>query len=669
MDSVTRREPRSARIRAPRFPEPRAVDPPRPEPFFRSMPEPAPLPMPVQDLTDGGGRLAPLMETRGRRIVLLGAVGALTLGAAAVMADLLSAGGISPLDVAAFLLFVVLFAWTAFGFVSAAAGFMVSWAGPRPGGNGPRPVIFTRTALLMPTYNEDPGRVLAAVQAIREDLARLGVAELYDIFLLSDTRDDGIARAEAVGLLRLRTRLSVQPGGDGGLYYRRRPKNTDRKAGNVADWVTQHGGAYESMIVLDADSLMSAETIVRLTAAMEADPKLGLLQTAPTLVGAETLFARLQQFAASAYGVMLAAGQDWWSGAEGNYWGHNAIVRVRAFAACAGLPHLRGRRPFGGHILSHDFVEAALLRRGGWSVRLTTDLDGSYEEAPPTIVDMARRDRRWCQGNLQHLGVLGAAGLHWVNRLHMARGVLSYVTSPLWLLLLAFGATAWLGQAGEPLRLHGQAAVWLFAVTIALLITPKLFAGILAMRQRRVRGAGGVARLWTGIVLETVLSALVAPVLMLMQSVAVAEVLLGRDSGWNVQQRDAGRLSRREAWRSHRGHVLIGLAGAGIAWLLDPAIFWWTSPVSLGLFLSAPLSLLLARGDLGRGFRALGLLVTPEEHHVPGVVSRATTLRSQYDGEAAARLEIERLLRRPVPVYRAEARGRAEAYAGWAEAA
>ncbi|WP_296595356.1 glucans biosynthesis glucosyltransferase MdoH [Phenylobacterium sp.] len=635
------------------------------EPFFQSMPASAPLAMPEQDLRGAPGPLAPLLDTRGRRAALLAAIGALTGGAGLVMADLLAAGGFTPLDVGAFVLFVGLFAWTAFGFVSAVAGFLVAWRAARPRRPDPQPVILTRTALLLPTYNEDPGRVLAAVQAIREDLIARGVSELYDLFLLSDTRDPAIARAEVVGLLRLRARL----GEAARIFYRRRPRNTDRKAGNVADWVRRFGGAYESMIVLDADSLMTGDTIVRLTAEMDADPKLGLLQTSPTLVGAETLFARLQQFAARTYGGMLAAGQDWWSGAEGNYWGHNAIIRVRAFAECAGLPHLPGRRPFGGHIMSHDFVEAALLRRGGWAVRLTTALTGSYEEAPPTIVDMARRDRRWCQGNLQHLGVIGAAGLHWVSRLHMARGVLSYVTSPLWLLLLAFGASAWIGQSGAPLRIHGHTAVWLFAVTMGLLVAPKLLAGALAMREGRADGLRRALGLWAGIAVEIILSALVAPVLMLMQSAAVFEVLIGRDSGWNAQQRDAGRLSRREAWRSHRGHVAIGIVAASLAWLLDPAIFWWTSPVSLGLFLSAPLSLLLARTDLGGVFRAIGLLVTPEERAPPPVVERASELRARYDREAASRIEIERHLRAPVPAHHPQAFGRVEVFTPSAEAA
>ncbi|MBJ7411500.1 MAG: glucans biosynthesis glucosyltransferase MdoH [Phenylobacterium sp.] len=651
MASVARRVPGAAPVKAA-------------EPFFQSLPQPARLGMPEQDLQAAPGRLAPLMDVQGRRIAVFGATGATTAAAGVVMAILLAAGGFTVLDACAFVLFLVLFSWTAFGFVSAAAGFCVQWRATRPRRADPQPVILTRTALLMPTYNEDPGRVLAAVQAIREDLVRLEVSELYDIFLLSDTRDEATARDEVVGMLRVRARL----GPDARLFYRRRPQNTDRKAGNVADWVRRFGAAYEAMIILDADSLMSADTIVRLTAEMEADPKLGLLQTAPTLVGAETLFARLQQFAARTYGGMLAAGQDWWSGAEGNYWGHNAIIRVKAFAACAGLPHLPGRRPFGGHIMSHDFVEAALLRRGGWAVRLNSRLGGSYEEAPPTIVDMARRDRRWCQGNLQHLGVIGAAGLHWISRLHLLRGILSYVTSPLWLLLVGFGATAWLGQLGETVRVDGNAAVWLFAVTLGLLIAPKLMAGVLAMRERTVSGVRRTLRLWAGMAVELALSALVAPVLMLMQSAAVFDVLIGRDSGWNAQQRDAGRLSRGEAWRSHRGHVLIGLAGAVIAWLLDPAIFWWTSPVSLGLFLSAPLSLLLARTDLGHLFRTLGLLVTPEERHVPPVIARAVELRALYDREQASRLEIERVMRAPVPVHQPEVRGY-DAFAPRAQAA
>ena len=601
--------------------------------------------MPAQSLKRG--RLARLAgdSAAGRRIFLLSTSGALTAVAAIVTAILFAPGGLTLVDAVAFSLFVVLFAWVAFAFVSALGGFLVNWRGAAKGRDEAQPVILTRTALLAPTYNEEPGRILAAVQAMYEDLAARGVAELYDFFVLSDTRDETIARDEAVGVLRLRARL----GPTARIFYRRREKNTDRKAGNIAEWVERFGGAYESMLILDADSLMSGETIIALTAAMEADPGLGLLQTSPTIINAETPFARLQQFASRAYGPMLSAGQDWWSGSEGNYWGHNAIIRTRAFAAQAGLPHLPGPRPFGGHIMSHDFVEAALLRRGGWKIRLAYGLGGSFEETPPTILDMAVRDRRWCQGNLQHLGVVGAAGLHWISRLHLIRGVLSYATSPLWLFLLIAGAGVWMEQGGPSAVLGADAATWLFGLTMALLIAPKLMAVALTLRSRAARQAfGGLRRFMAGVVLEVVLSALVAPVLMLMQSVSVLQVLLGRDAGWATQQRDPGRLSRREAWRIHRAHMGIGAIAAALVFALDPVMFWWSSPVYLGLIFSAPLALLLSQPELGS---FLGLFQTPEERQAPSVAARAAALRAAYDAEAPIRAAIEKRMREPAMVY------------------
>jgi len=599
--------------------------------------------MPEQSLRKGSLMRLAGESVAGRRAFLLLTSGAITAVAATVTALLFAPGGLTLVDVVAFSLFVILFAWVAFAFVSALGGFWASWREAGRGRGEVQPVILTRTALLAPTYNEDPGRILAAVQALHEDLAERGVAALYDFFVLSDTRDEAIARDEAVGVLRLRARLGPQAR----IFYRRRLKNTDRKAGNIAEWVARFGGAYESMLILDADSLMSGETIIALTAAMEADPRLGLLQTSPTIINAETPFARLQQFASRAYGPMLAAGQDWWSGAEGNYWGHNAIIRTRAFAGQAGLPHLPGPRPFGGHIMSHDFVEAALLRRGGWKIRLAAGLGGSFEETPPTILDMAIRDRRWCQGNLQHVGVVGAAGLHWVSRLHLIRGVLSYATSPLWLFLLIAGAGVWIEQGGPSAVVGAQAATWLFGLTMILLIAPKLMSVALTLRGD-ARGYGGAPRFLIGVVAEIVLSALVAPVLMLMQSVSVLQVLLGRDAGWATQQRDPGRLSRREAWRIHRAHMGIGGVAAALVFALDPVMFWWSSPVYLGLIFSAPLALLLSQPELGG---CLGLFRTPEERRPPSVVARAAELRAAYDAEAPIRLAIEKHLREPAMVY------------------
>ena len=376
-----------------------------------------------------------------RRLVLIS--GALII-AAVVAAALLHALGrdrLTVLEWATVVVSTLLSAWVGFGFMSATAGFFAALGsrlapvsttsttalGPVPQG---------RIAILLPTYNESPGLILAAAEAIAEDLRRLGLGARYDFFILSDTRDEAVAQREAAGVVRLRWRFA----GGAQIFYRRRLLNTDRKAGNIGEWVETQGADYAYMLVLDADSLMSGETIAALSAAMDQDPRLGLLQTVPTIINAETPFARLQQFASRLYGPVFAMGQAWWSGSEGNYWGHNAMIRVAAFAESAGLPHLSGPRPFGGHILSHDFVEAALMRRRGWKVRTLATLPGSYEETPPTLLATALRDRRWCQGNLQHARLLTAAGLHWVSRLHLFCGIFAYLAPGLWLALLACGA-------------------------------------------------------------------------------------------------------------------------------------------------------------------------------------------------------------------------------------
>jgi membrane glycosyltransferase len=606
--------------------------------------------MPAQDLrrVPSAPRLGSADMAPRRAILMLGA-GAIAAVTAAVLIGVLGAGGHPVLDWATILLSTLLSGWVGFGFMTAGAGFVICLTGKARAPAAAEPgAIVGRTAILMPAYNEDPGLILSAVEAIAEDLRRLGAEDKYDLFILSDTRDGAIARDEAAGLLRLRHRL----GGAPAVFYRRREQNTDRKAGNIADWVETHGGAYAYMLVLDADSLMAAETVLSLTAEMEADPRLGLLQTVPTIVNAETPFARLQQFASRLYGPVFAVGQAWWSGSEGNYWGHNAIIRVAAFAESAGLPHLTGPKPFGGHILSHDFIEAALLRRRGWAVRTAAGLAGSFEETPPTLLDSAQRDRRWCQGNLQHARVLNATGLHWVSRAHLAMGVFSYLAPVAWLALLALGAVVW--PAARAVHQPGEraAVVGVFAMTLALLALPKLMAFALALGSRRAReGFGGAARLSLSLAIESVVSMLSAPVMMVMQAVAVAEVLLGRDSGWKPQNREGVELSHRDAWRAHGRHVALGVLGGLAALAVSKAFLVWTSPVFLSLALSAGLSLQGSRERTGRALKRHGLFSIPEEEAPPPVLARALELRRAYAAEAAVRRQIASLMREPVPAH------------------
>ncbi|HWS63083.1 MAG TPA: glucans biosynthesis glucosyltransferase MdoH, partial [Steroidobacteraceae bacterium] len=283
--------------------------------------------------------------------------------------------------------FGISLAWIAF-----AAGSVIAGASKRRD-PVPRGLPAGLTALVMPIYNEDPVRTTAALQAMAEALQGIAANQYFEIAVLSDSTNADSWIRETAAIDRLRTSLSsVMP-----VWYRRRWSNVARKAGNLEDFVTRWGGRFEHMIVLDADSLIDAPILVRLVQSMEADPRLGILQTSPQLIGARTFFGRLQQFAACVYGPVITRGLAAWSGDSCNYWGHNAIIRMKAFADNCGLPMLKGRKPFGGHVLSHDFVEAALIRRGGWKVRMATDCGGSWEESPPTLIDIAVRDRRWAQ--------------------------------------------------------------------------------------------------------------------------------------------------------------------------------------------------------------------------------------------------------------------------------
>jgi membrane glycosyltransferase len=614
---------------------------------YPALPPETPLAMPRQSLREVPplrGRPKSGLSSAGlRRVVVFGSAIAVTGVAAWQMYEVLKVGGLTPLEAIILALFTILFAWIALSFVSAVIGFFVLLSGRRPclgiDLNTPLPTVDVRTALLLPTYNEDPHRVFARLQAIYESVAATGRLPKFDFFVLSDSTDPRTWVLEEAAFLRLRRKF-----GPGRLFYRHRLANTERKAGNIADWVTRFGAAYEAMIVLDADSLMNGDTVVRLASAMQCNSHIGLIQTLPVLLNARTLFARLQQFAGSLYGPTIAAGIAWWHGSESNYWGHNAIIRVAAFASSAGLPVLSGWHVFGGHILSHDFVEAALMRRAGWAIHIIPELGGSYEESPPTITEYSVRDRRWCQGNLQHAGVLPARGLHWVSRLHLLTGIGSYITAPLWLVFLLVGVLISLQAefirpeyfpksatlfpqwpAQDPIR-----AAYVFGGTMGLLLLPKLFGWLAASARRPSRHAmGGIVRGFVSLCLEVLISALIAPIMMMKQCRAVVEILLGRDAGWSAQRRDESATALAEAMRRYGSMMVLGVVFAFIAYAVSPSLLLWMLPVVAGLVLAVPLVVLTGSMRVADELRAIGLLLTPEERHAPLILQRANKLASQ----------------------------------------
>jgi membrane glycosyltransferase len=528
------------------------------------------------------------------------------------------------------------------GWIAFAAGSVLAGASKRRDPHWGSDTPASLTALVMPIYNEDPVRTTAALQAMAEALQQLGAHEGFEIVILSDSTNADSWIRETLGVDRLRNSLRpIMP-----VWYRRRWQNIARKSGNIEDFVTRWGARYDHMIVLDADSLIDAPTLQQLVRAMQADPDLGILQTAPQLIGAKTFFGRLQQFAACVYGPVITRGLGAWSGDSGNYWGHNAIIRMSAFAEQCGLPQLKGRKPFGGFVLSHDFVEAALMRRAGWKVRMATDCGGSWEESPPSLIDIAIRDRRWAQGNLQHMKIIGSAGLSFASRMHLGVGIMSYLSSPLWLVMIGIGfALAVQSHLIRPEyfnhdfqlfptwpRFDVELMMSLFWFSMVVLLIPKMLGLIRALGSSRIRrGSGGVIGVAASFVLEVVLSALYAPILMLIQCRHVFEVFMGRDSGWKPQRRDSVGTTWSDAWHYHKRHMLLSCMTAVIVWFLSPPLLAWLSPALLGLLLAVPLSRASGSESLGRVLSKLALLRTPEETQTPALVARRLELLRQAE--------------------------------------
>ncbi|WP_281046255.1 glucans biosynthesis glucosyltransferase MdoH [Sphingomonas oryzagri] len=574
------------------------------------MPAETPAMMPLQVLEEAPAptrapRTSPHGMTERRLLLVLGTMIIGTFGAGEITRSL-SSDGIQAIDVVLMALFFALFAWIAFGFLNAFAGFLLLVSGrsvPTPAA-APTAKPVGRTAILLPIHNEEVEPVFARLRAMSRSIAAAGGAQLFEIFILSDSKPEREV-LEHKAFRRLRG-LSPLP-----VWYRRRLINEARKPGNIADWVRRHGGAFDYMMVLDADSLMSGAAVMRLAAAMDRHPQVGLLQTIPMVIGGETLFARWQQFCARLYGPVFSAGLLWWSGAEASFWGHNAIIRTAAFAEACGLPKLPGPEPFGGHIMSHDMFEAALLRRRGWACHMVAMQDGTYEEYPPTFVEHAQRDRRWCQGNLQHLRVLDTAGFHWVSRLQLLMGASAYLTSPLWLMLLGVSAIVAAHSEGS-IQIIAPSG-WLLALTIVLLFAPKFMAlGWMLADPVRRQGFGGGWSLTKSVLADIPLSALVAPMMMMTQSLAVIDILRGRKSGWAVQNRVSDGVSMSDAARASRPHLILGAAMAAAAILgWQPAI--WMSPIFAGLLASPLLVAWTSRASIGRASARRHYFMIPEE--------------------------------------------------------
>lgn len=528
-------------------------------------------------------------------------------------------------------LFILTFAWIALFFWSSIFGFFellfrrnvpgVTWVPYETKLN-------SKTAILMPVYNESSRDVFANLLAMADDLHETGQASAFDIFVLSDTTNPKVWVEEEKTWLEAKKLFPS----DINLYYRRRSKNIARKSGNIEDFCVKWGKYYDNMIVLDADSLMAGETMVKMAQLMEANPSTGIIQAPPMTVGGNTFFSRMQQFAGKVYGPIVSAGLAYWQVGDSNYWGHNAIIRVKAFMECCGLPVLKGKAPFGGFILSHDFVEAALIRRGGWLAWLLPELKGSYEGPPPTMIDFAGRDRRWCQGNMQHMKVLISKHLHPVSRIHFTIGIMSYLSSPIWLSFLLVGLAIALGREFFPPVYFPEVrtlfptwpifdkigTIALFIVSMFMLIFPK-FLGLLIYCIQNKKTKGGLRSMAA----EIIISALSAPIMMMFQSKFVFEIFTGHSVSWNAQNRGDKGTSFKEAFQRHFWHMALGIATTIIVALYAKSLFWWMLPITVGLIFSIPISMFTSRVGAGLWLKKHNFFVIPEEIDIPLIIQKS----------------------------------------------
>lgn len=583
-------------------------------------------------------RLAALV----RRFVLTAIVVTQTVFATDVMRQVLPYQGGNWVEIGLISLFALLFLWISVGFWIGITGFLL-----RRFGGDRRSLLqrhstaeldatpLARTAIVMPIYHEPVERTLGGLRAIYRSLEKTGKIADFDFFILSDSRAPGYWMAEKEAWYRMCTEL----GASGRLFYRRRTLNMNYKSGNIADFLRRWGRRYEYMIVLDADSLMEGETLLRMVQLMQREPQVGLIQTNPVLVNARSLFARAQQFANQVYGPLFSTGLAAFQLGEAAYWGHNAIMRTRAFMAHCGLPKMRGFGLFKGPIASHDFVESAYMARAGYEVWLEPGLSGSYEESPPTVVDELTRDKRWAKGNLQHLWVLlTTPHLRWAHRMAFINGIMSYVASPLWLAFLALSTVSAARLVLQPIEYFPQShslfpqwpqwdpmlALKLVGSTLFLLFFPKILAVLDVLLSRRRKAHGGFFRLLLSVNLEMLVSTLLAPIRMLAHSRYVIEALLNVSLRWAGQNR-GDETSWAAAISSQAPGSVLAAGWAAFAWWLDPMFFYWSLPVAIPLILAAPTSVLFSRNSAGDALRRAGLLLVPQERYGNAVIQDLET--------------------------------------------
>ncbi|MEM7056602.1 MAG: glucans biosynthesis glucosyltransferase MdoH [Pseudomonadota bacterium] len=536
-----------------------------------------------------------------------------------------SAGGWSVSDVIILTCFLFGAPWTVMGLWNALIGIWLlhgnkdglAAVAPHLDAMAEEGPLKTRTALAMTVRNEDPRRSFERLAEMRRSLDATGHGAHFDVFVLSDTSDAETAAEEEKLFVEMRPLL----GGDRATY-RRRAKNTAFKAGNVREFLLNQGRDFDLYLPLDSDSLMSGQAIVRMVRVMEAYPRIGILQSLVVGAPAESAFARIFQFGMRHGMRSYTMGATWWQADCGPYWGHNALVRVQPFRNHCRLPVLPGKPPLGGHILSHDQVEAALIRRAGYEVRVMPVETESWEDNPPTLMDFTKRDLRWCQGNMQYWPLLRIKGLRPTSRFQIFAAIMMYFGAPAWMLMTS--AAAWKLFEGGSGGIDLAFGIAMFFIMFAVSLIPKLM-GLLdvALTPGGTARYGGRLRFALGGVVEAIMSIMMAPVVAFRVTMFLIGLAFGKSIIWGAQKRDAYSLGWGDAWKGLWAQTIFGkVLFMAILMMAGPATLPWAAPMITGLCLAVPFAVFTASPGFGRWASRVGLCAIPEEISPPESIRR-----------------------------------------------
>ena len=558
----------------------------------------------------------------GRRALFAGLFAVSMVALIALAAVALSPGGFSALDIVLIILFAITLPWMVAGFWNALIGFLILRFSTDPVATvipqaasirGDEPIVAS-TAILLCIRNELPERMIRNLRPLLDGLEKSGFGDRFHLYILSDTSDPKIATVEEKQFAELANVWA----GRVAMTYRRRAVNTGFKAGNIRDFCEQWGSKHEFAVSLDADSFMTAEATLLLVRIMQADPELGILQGLVVGLPSTSAFARVFQFGMRLGMRSYTIGSAWWQGDCGPYWGHNAAFRLRPFIAHCELPVLSRGGSESRHILSHDQIEAALMRAAGYSVRVLPDEELGWEENPPTLLEFIRRDLRWCQGNMQYWGFLTMPGLKPVSRYQLGLAILMFIGSPAWIGMLVLGTLA-LARVDTPADfMRADAGIALFVCVLVMWFSPKIASAIdILLRPKLQHEFGGTARFVANFLIEAVYSVLLCPIVWFGHTIFLSGLMLGRDIGWIGQTRDDHAVPFTQAARSLWPHTLLGCATLGILATTQPLALPYALFLAGGPALSIPFAMMTAWPSVGRLFARVGIGRLPEETNVP----------------------------------------------------